>query len=163
MRVCIISLLALACLIGLALVHYSFAQNSPQDYLNAHNDARASVGVGALTWDDTVANYAQNYANERINDCQLVHSGGPYGENLAWGYPDLSGTGAVELWVDEKAYYDYNSNTCEPGKVCGHYTQVVWRNSIHLGCARVICNNNEGTFVICNYDPPGNYVGQRPY
>ncbi|KAI9112362.1 hypothetical protein K1719_016559 [Acacia pycnantha] len=112
------------------------AQDSPQDYVDAHNAARS----------------------------QLIHSGGggKYGENLAGSTGDLSGAAAVKLWVDEKADYDYNSNSCAAGKQCGHYTQVVWRNSIRVGCAKVKCNNG-GTFIGCNYDPPGNYVGQKPY
>ncbi|XVF00654.1 hypothetical protein REPUB_Repub04eG0019700 [Reevesia pubescens] len=145
-----------------SLVFPSHAQNSPQDYLNAHNTARAAVGVGPMTWDNTVATYAQNYANKRIGDCNLVHSGGRYGENLAWSSADLSGTNAVRMWVNEKADYNYNSNTCAQGKVCGHYTQVVWRNSVRLGCAKVRCTNG-GTFIGCNYDPPGNYIGRKPY
>ncbi|XP_054779226.1 pathogenesis-related protein 1-like [Prosopis cineraria] len=141
------------------------AQNSPQDYVNAHNAARSQVGVPNIVWNYTVASYAQNYANQRKADCQLVHSdgnGGKYGENLAWSSGDLSGTDAVKLWVDEKAYYHYDSNTCDPGKVCGHYTQVVWKNSASVGCGKVRCNNG-GTFIGCNYYPPGNYRGQRPY
>ncbi|KAK9286599.1 hypothetical protein L1049_014999 [Liquidambar formosana] len=156
--------LALLCLMALAMVHPSYAQNSPQDYLNAHNAARAAVGVGPMTWDNTVAAYAQNYANQRVGDCRLVHSNsnGQYGENLAWSSGDLSGAAAVNLWVNEKASYNYNSNSCAAGAVCGHYTQVVWRNSVRLGCAKVRCNNG-GTFIGCNYAPPGNYAGQRPY
>ncbi|XP_010252393.1 PREDICTED: basic form of pathogenesis-related protein 1-like [Nelumbo nucifera] len=149
-------------IIGLAAgLHVSLAQDSPQDYINAHNAARAEVGVGSMTWDDKVAAYAQQYANQRIGDCALVHSGGPYGENLAAAMPSLSGTDAVKMWVDEKQYYDYNSNSCSGGE-CLHYTQVVWRDSVRLGCAKVHCNNG-WDFVTCNYDPPGNYVGQRPY
>ncbi|BBG95244.1 pathogenesis-related protein-1-like protein [Prunus dulcis] len=53
------------------------------------------------------------------------------------------------------------SNICV-GDECGHYTQVVWRNSVHLGCARAKCDNN-WVFVICSYEPPGNYEGERPY
>ncbi|KAK9183827.1 hypothetical protein WN943_024172 [Citrus x changshan-huyou] len=108
-----------------------------------------------MRWDNKVAAYAQNYANQRKADCRLVHSGGPYGENLAWSSGDLTGTAAVKLWVDERPKYNYNSNTCVGGE-CRHYTQVVWHNSVRLGCARVKCNNNRGTFVICSYDPPGN-------
>ncbi|RVX10309.1 Basic form of pathogenesis-related protein 1 [Vitis vinifera] len=91
--------LVFICLVGLALVHTSCAQNSQQDYLNAHNTARAQVGVGSMTWNNTVASYAQNYANQRIGDCNLVHSNGPYGENIAWGSGSLTGTDAVNLWV----------------------------------------------------------------
>ncbi|ONH92075.1 hypothetical protein PRUPE_8G152900 [Prunus persica] len=137
---------ALICLVGFALLQPTLAQDSPQDYLNAHNAARAAVGVRALTWDPNLAAYAQRYANSR----KAKSSG------------DMSGTAAVNLFVSEKANYNYNSNTCAPNKVCGHYTQVVWRNSARVGCAKVRCNNG-GTFIGCNYDPPGNYVGQKPY
>ncbi|XP_071690137.1 pathogenesis-related protein 1C-like [Rutidosis leptorrhynchoides] len=140
------------------------AQNSQQDYLDAHNSARHEVGVADIGWDDTLAAYAQNYANERIGDCNLVHSGGPYGENLFWGSgAPFSGTDAVNDWVSEKSYYDHTTNTCANGQVCGHYTQVVWRSSIHVGCARVQCTNNGGYFIICSYNPPGNVEGESPY
>ncbi|KAJ4848518.1 hypothetical protein Tsubulata_014444, partial [Turnera subulata] len=121
--------------ICLALLHPSLAQNSPQDYLRAHNAARASVGVGPVRWDNNVAAFAQNYVNKLRGNCKLVHSGGKYGENLAWRSGDMTAAGAVKMWVDEKAYYDYRSNSCVGGK-CGHYTQVVWRNSVRLGCAK---------------------------
>lgn len=145
-----------------ALTILSYAQDTHQDYLNIQNQARADVGVEPLTWDDKVAAYAQNYANQRIIDCNLVHSEGPYGENLAWGGGDLSAIDAAKMWVDEKPYYDYDSNSCTPGQMCGHYTQVVWKNSTRVGCAKVTCNSG-GTFIGCNYDPPGNYIGERPY
>ncbi|KAJ3700413.1 hypothetical protein LUZ61_004118 [Rhynchospora tenuis] len=97
-------------------------------------------------------------------DCALIHSGGPYGENLAWSSgKDYSTTDAVKSWVNEKDNYDYSTNTCVEGQQCGHYTQVVWRKSVKLGCAKVACDNDAGTFIICNYDPPGNYAGERPY
>ena len=155
-----ISFLVLVCLLGLAM-----AQNSPQDFLDAHNAARAQVGagLGPMTWDAKVASFAQNYANQRIGDCNLVHSTNrPYGENIAVGSGDFTGRAAVNLWVGEKPFYNYNTNTCAQGKVCGHYTQVVWRNSVRLGCARVQCNSGSW-FITCNYDPPGNFIGQKPY
>jgi len=151
-------------IVTIALVKISNAQNSPQDYVDAHNIARAAVGVGAITWDDTVAAYAEQYAYERSSGCELVHSSGPYGENLAIGSGDfMTGTAAVQLWVDELAHYDYASNTCADGEQCGHYTQVVWANSFYVGCARLQCVNSGSYFVTCNYDPPGNVIGQWPY
>ncbi|KAL8140962.1 hypothetical protein V2J09_006983 [Rumex salicifolius] len=156
--------MSLLIVISLALALSCSAQNSPQDYLNVHNAARAQVGVGPMSWDTSLVSYAQNYANSRNGNCDLVHSGGPYGENLAWGsWSTFSGVDASNMWVNERQDYNYGSNTCAPGKVCGHYTQVVWRSSTRLGCARVPCNNNGGWLVICSYNPPGNYVGQRPY
>ncbi|KAE8767195.1 Pathogenesis-related protein 1 [Hordeum vulgare] len=139
--------------------------NSPQDYVSPHNAARSAVGVGAVTWSTKLQAFAQSYANQRINDCKLQHSGGPYGENIFWGSAgaDWKAADAVNSWVSEKKDYDYGSNTCAAGKVCGHYTQVVWRASTSIGCARVVCNNNRGVFITCNYEPRGNIVGQKPY
>ncbi|XP_064941426.1 pathogenesis-related protein 1A-like [Musa acuminata AAA Group] len=103
------------------MAHTVRAQNSPQDFLDAHNTARVCVAVGPMSWDDGVA----AYANKRRADYQLFHSGG------------TSSRDAVSLWVAEKQYSDYDSNTCDGGKVCGHYTQVVWANSVYLGlCPR---------------------------
>ncbi|CAK9145000.1 unnamed protein product [Ilex paraguariensis] len=116
-----------------------------------------------MPWDDDVTAYAQNYANQRMRNCNLIHSQDDlYSENIAIRNGDCTGKAAVDLWVQEKADYDYNSNNCTEWKMCGHYTQVVWRESVRLGCARVQCNNS-WWFVTCNYDPPGNYIGRRPY
>ncbi|KAK3126305.1 hypothetical protein QOZ80_7AG0554620 [Eleusine coracana subsp. coracana] len=157
-----VALLAVAFAMAAATVT---AQNSPQDYVDPHNAARSDVGVGPVSWDDNVAAYAQSYAQQRQGDCALQHSGGPYGENIFWGSAgaDWSAADAVKSWVDEKQYYDHGSNSCAAGQVCGHYTQVVWRDSTTIGCARVVCDNNGGVFITCNYNPPGNFVGQSPY
>ncbi|ONK64376.1 uncharacterized protein A4U43_C07F25160 [Asparagus officinalis] len=154
---------ALMLIIALSTIQITIAQNSPQDYVDAHNAARAAVNVGPVHWNETLAAYAQNYASQRIGDCQLVHSGGPYGENIFWGLGrEFTAADAVNAWVDEKKYYDYSSNTCASGQVCGHYTQVVWAKSTSIGCARVKCNSG-AIFIVCEYYPPGNIVGQRPY
>ncbi|XP_041011534.1 pathogenesis-related protein 1-like [Juglans microcarpa x Juglans regia] len=157
--------LAIVCVLDYTIIHLSCPQigSSPQDYVNAHNAARSEVGIGPITWNATIAAYAQNYANQRKGDCRLVHSGGPYGENLAWSSGDLSGTAAVNLWVAEKADYNATTRSCAAGRQCGHYTQVVWRYPyLRLGCGKVRCNDG-GTFITCNYDPPGNYVGEQPF
>ncbi|XP_027101182.1 pathogenesis-related protein 1A-like [Coffea arabica] len=155
--------LAVFSFIHLVIFWPSGAQNSKQDYLDVHNAARAQVGVGPIAWDDTVAGYAHDVANYTKKDCNLRRSGGPYGENLAEGSGDLTARDAVNLWLTEKQFYDYNSNTCAQGQACSHYTQVVWNRSVGLGCARVQCTNNGWWFVICSYYPSGNYIGQRPY
>ncbi|XP_022927847.1 basic form of pathogenesis-related protein 1-like [Cucurbita moschata] len=155
------NLLSFLALMGLVLVPITLAQNSHQDFVNAHNAARSRVGVGPVSWNYTLAAYAQTYANKKIGTCKMQHSYGPYGENLAEGYGEMTAVEAVNFWVSEKKYYDHRLNRCV-GDECGHYTQVVWRNTKHVGCARVKCRNN-WIFVICSYDPPGNYVGQLPY
>ncbi|KAL0559782.1 hypothetical protein IC582_000157 [Cucumis melo] len=157
-----LSLILSPLIINFLMLPFSFAQDSIKDFVDAHNAARAQVGVGPVHWNKTVADYAHQYANKRINDCNLVHSKGPYGENIAWGSSNLAGTVAVRMWVSEKQFYNYDTNSCVRGKMCGHYTQVVWRNSVRIGCAKVRCKSG-GTFIICNYDPRGNIRGQRPY
>jgi hypothetical protein len=92
------------------------------------------------------------------------------GENIAAATPNtLTTMGVVQNWASESAGYDYGRNTCAPSKMCGHYTQIVWRATTQVGCATARCNQNspfgsgQWQFWVCNYSPPGNYVGQRPY
>ncbi|KAF7075258.1 hypothetical protein CFC21_080044 [Triticum aestivum] len=157
-------------LLALASVMVVTAQNSPDDFVEAHNAARADVGVGPVIWNETVAAYAQAYARQRRGDCRLKTSpaGHPYGENLFRGSgsgTDWTAADAVTLWVSNRQYYDHDSNTCSapPLKSCLTYTQVVWRESTAIGCARVVCASGFGVFIICSYNPPGNLLGQSPY
>ncbi|XP_044431901.1 pathogenesis-related protein PRB1-2-like [Triticum aestivum] len=97
----------------------------------------------------------------RTDDFVVVY---PFGENIFWGSgQSWTAANAVTSWVDEKRNYHFNTNTCDAGKVCGHYTQVVWRKSTRIGCARVVCAGNRGVFITCNYNPPGNFNGERPF
>jgi pathogenesis-related protein 1 len=148
-------------IIGLTLTHVSLAGNDQKDFVNGHNAVRAKVGVPPLKWNNTLAAYARKYANTRIAKCELEHSNGPYGECIAEGFEELKAADAVKLWASEKPHYDHKSNKCVHGE-CGHYTQLVWRDTKRIGCARVKCHNG-WMFVTCNYDPPGNYEGERPY
>ncbi|TVU40951.1 hypothetical protein EJB05_14437, partial [Eragrostis curvula] len=164
----------LACL-ALVLVAAATALVAPcaaqddlaQQFVDLHDAARKDVGLGPVHWDNNVAAYAQSYAAQRQGDCALIHSTNrPYGENIYMGPAGKawSAADAVGLWVEEKQYYDHGSNTCSApaDKSCGHYTQIVWRDSTAIGCARVDCTNG-GVFIICSYNPPGNVNGQSPY
>ncbi|KAF3439358.1 hypothetical protein FNV43_RR17635 [Rhamnella rubrinervis] len=52
--------LSLFCFTGLVLTHvYAFPVRNPnQDFVDAHNAARAQVGVGLLSWNHTLASSA---------------------------------------------------------------------------------------------------------
>lgn len=65
----------------------STAASTADEYLTPHNDARAGLnqGIPSLTWDTTLESYATDWAATRASasdDCALIHSGGPYGENI---------------------------------------------------------------------------------
>ncbi|KAK4415263.1 Pathogenesis-related protein PR-1 [Sesamum alatum] len=135
-----------------------------QQFLSVQNAARAALKLPPLVWDQKIARYAAWYANQRWADCELEHSNGPYGENIFWGSGNRwTAAQAAAAWVSERRGYNYWSNSCGYGQECGHYTQIVWRETRRMGCARVVCYGGKGVFMICNYDPPGNYIGERPY
>lgn len=135
-----------------------------RQFLVPHNAARYALRLAPLVWDPKLARYAQSYANKRRGDCALRHSNGPYGENIFWGSGnEWTPAQAVADWVSERKWYSYWSNSCVEGELCGHYTQIVWRSTRRIGCAKVTCNGGKGVFITCNYDPPGNYIGERPY
>jgi uncharacterized protein YkwD len=141
-----------------------------QAFVDAHNAVRAaaqpapSSPLPPVSWSSDVADTARGWAE----GCVFEHSHGALGENLAI-FSSLSTTPAevVDAWASEVADYDYASNRCAAGAQCGHYTQVVWRDSTSIGCAAVACDDvagfGAGLLFVCNYDPPGNYVGEKPY
>ncbi|WOG96849.1 hypothetical protein DCAR_0416187 [Daucus carota subsp. sativus] len=136
-------------------------------FLFAHNIVRAAKWEWPLTWDNELEKYAKWWADQRQGDCELRHSFPEYefklGENIYWGSgSDWKPSDAVRAWAEEEKYYEYATNSCAEGQQCGHYTQIVWKTTRRVGCARVVCDSGD-VFMTCNYDPVGNYVGVRPY
>jgi len=137
----------------------------------AINDVRRGVAttvpIPPLTWSGDIAAAAQAYANSLASSgCNLVHSGSPYGENLA-SFSGQQATAAqvVAAWADEGACYTYGTfdvtDSCPCGS-CGHYTQLVWRDTTQVGCGEADCAGG-GEVWVCNFEPPGNVVGETPY
>ena len=132
-----------------------------RDMLAAHNAVRARVGAPTLIWSDRLAAHSQNWADTLLARKRLVHRSEPiYGENLF----EMRGASAspaqvVAAWASESRNYDYNSNRCRG--VCGHYTQIVWRDTKEVGWG--VARGGGREVWVCNYDPPGNWAGKRPY
>ncbi|XP_056176908.1 pathogenesis-related protein PR-1-like [Syzygium oleosum] len=136
-------------------------------FLYAHNAVRAAKRELPVAWDVQLESYARWWAGQRRSDCALEHSfeEGDFrlGENIFWGGGSgWTASDAVGAWAGEERYYQYGSNTCEGGHECRHYTQIVWRSTRRVGCSGVVCDGSD-VFMTCNYYPPGNYVGERPY
>jgi pathogenesis-related protein 1 len=132
------------------------------DMLAAHNAFRKHIGLRPLTWSDSLATVAQSWADTLLKRRQFYHrpqSG--YGENLFEinGGSSAAPDDVVHDWVAESLDYDYAANRCY--SVCGHYTQVVWRSTVEVGCA--VARGGSREVWVCEYGPPGNVVGQRPY
>lgn len=154
-------------------------------FLTAHNEVRAETGPGlpALRWSPDVAAFALEWAEElkrRTGNCDVRTLATPhrpssgefaqrFGENITWNAGSIIEPPAVVRgWVNERVDYSYATNSCAPGKVCGHYTQVVWADTARLGCATVRCDGagvplGVSQIWVCNYDPPGNFRGELPY
>ena len=164
--------------------------NNCHIWLDSQNEVRHAVNKGELSnsptpavplndlkWDEKLALVAKNYGEtcplghnaNRTSDYKTVGGSGYVGENLAWG----SGTGytkieqAVYGWAqkEEKSYRytEIGNGDSTDGSQVGHYTQIIWRNTTHVGCAIVTgCSKWDRTYV-CNYAPGGNIRGQKPY
>jgi uncharacterized protein YkwD len=146
-----------------------------REMISAHNTIRISASptpnpaLPVLTWSTEAAAKAQAWADQ----CQFKHNPnlGNFGENIAAATPNsLTTAGVVQGWGEEASFYDYGVNSCAPGKQCGHYTQIVWRSTTQVGCATKECDRNSPfagftrwQFWVCDYSPPGNFTGQRPY
>lgn len=138
-----------------------------QEYLDAHNQARAEVGVAPLKWSQQLAKTASlqvRYQRDRQNCTFANLTNSIYGGNQLWA-SGLAVTPrvAVETWVAEKKFYTYADNSCSPDHRCGVYTQVVWKQSVEVGCAQAACSKEHASLTICLYNPPGNVIGEKPY
>src|SRR5262252_7029247 len=156
-------------------------QDQINAFVDAHNQARSgpltpppSPALPPVGWDAILADSVYNYALKcqgssglldhnanRSTDYQALGGSGYVGENI---YGTSGRTAApadaVTLWMSEASSYDYATNSGN----AGHYTQVVWRDSVRIGCAIVDCPAlTYHNTVICDYAPGGNISGQKPY
>jgi hypothetical protein len=174
-----IAVLALCCVFAGTLVSAQQGLTSAdiQAILDLQNQARCNVNPAAVTmpalqWDARLAQVAQNWANQgtfahnpnRTAEFAGLGGSGAVGETVA------AGTGTtlqqlVNLWIAEGANYTYATNSCS-GASCGDYTQIVWAQTLSVGCGRAPVTSGPltgGSFLVCEYSPAGNFIGQFPY
>ncbi|XP_032423492.1 peptidase inhibitor 16 [Xiphophorus hellerii] len=162
-------------LLGALLVPgaWSFLSESEEELLvEMHNFYRGRVSPSAsammpLKWDPNLKLVAEGYAAK----CIWNHNPAldDTGENLFVSSGPLDLRDALEKWFLEHLNFDYQNNSCDEDKMCGHYTQMVWGDTHRVGCAFHLCNTMElldwerVSFLVCNYFPAGNFEDQRPY
>lgn len=147
-----------------------------QQMVNYHNQKRAEVGNGAVTWSAQIAQYAQQRADQIARTKQFAHlpqGQNPYGENLASGGSTGGGSGftviqACDGWYAERAKMPRNARNMTVdlfNKGVGHYTQMVWKGSTQIGAgiSQYQQNGFTMTVVVCCYNPPGNVINQPIY
>lgn len=122
-----------------------------------HNFHRKNHGTPAMTWNDKIAGFAQEWADRLAGQDIMYHRDqSMYGENIFWssGY-EFDPASAVDDWYNEINYYSYSNPVIS--SATGHFTQVIWAGSAELGCGAARSKSG-GIYFVCNYYPPGNHV-----
>lgn len=131
-----------------------------------HNQLRARAGVPPLYWDAGLAAAADSYAAELARTGRWQHSPNAsrigQGENLWMGtrgaYPidQMLGSWASEGRMFRPGRFPQVSRTGNWSDV-GHYTQMIWRGSVRVGCS--MRSSNRFDYIVCRYSPAGNVMG----
>lgn len=155
--------------------------NFEQSILQLHNNFRENHRVEPLVWDATLAEQSKKWADYICkNDCegsQIAHSNYPtitmklgdskYGENVSWNMNSnginnvVAVNSAVNGWYNEYSCYDYNDPKFSSNS--GHFTQVVWKDTKKIGCARSLSSDKTKEMIVCQYSPSGNIDTNKNY
>lgn len=132
-----------------------------REILERHNYYRQQIGVSPLEWSDSLAEIAQNWANQIAKRDKLIHSNYDYGENLYVSSDNVSATRPVDVWASEKEFYNDDIITAQNIHLFGHYTQIIWAKTTKVGCAEAVSKDGNHYWV-CEYEPAGNILGEKP-
>lgn len=139
-------------------------------YVAAHNRWRQNYGTANVEWDQTIADFAQEWADVQAAADTFNHrDNNPYGENLFSGTSGFYGPDAVvDSWGSEVKDWDLTctgdlEQCCKVDwSKCGHFTQVVWATTTKIGCGKATTASGND-IMVCNYSPAGNMSGVSPF
>ncbi|XP_045497492.1 venom allergen 5.02-like [Colias croceus] len=187
-RVVFISLLFFSC-IAYVQPASSLPCRKIRTIVNGHNQRRLQLAEGRvhkqpaasemkyMIWDEELAAKASKWASrnkfEHNPDRTIGSNRFTTGENIYWqGSTDknlkFNPENALNSWFNEHKDYTYGPLTSEQmqsKKMVGHYTQMVWSDSVYIGCG-LSSEQKDGWiyyYFVCNYGPSGNYLGEKPY
>lgn len=134
-----------------------------QEVLDSHNKVRLRREIPPLRWSPRLAALAQEWAEHLSSIGELEHDRGRrVGQNLFFSSQDgMRPSFVVGQWAAESKDYDERRFKCSRGEVCGHFTQIIWRETKEVGCG--VASGDRGEFWVCYYAPPGNIIGDTPY
>ncbi|XP_052093281.1 cysteine-rich venom protein Mr30-like isoform X2 [Mytilus californianus] len=141
------------------------------EIVNKHNTLRSltqATNMMKMSWDDETAYIAQKWAENCVTSHESpglkrsIPGRFGLGQNLFWGSRKYAWSEAIQSWYDEISDFTFNGQNVF-SKI-GHYTQVVWADSIKLGCGYAHCTTTRIHLYVCNYGPAGN-IGDtsKPY
>ncbi len=133
-----------------------------------HNAERSRLGLPILQWSDDLAMDARAWSESMARQGYFGHSPddirGNQGENLFRGSAgDYDIEEMIEGFIEERD--DFHAgvfpDVARDGdwSHVGHYTQLIWRRTTHVGCAMVTARGWD--WLTCRYAPAGNVMGVR--
>jgi len=160
-------------LLVLCLFKPSVQEALDQDFnsrlLNQINTYRALHQVANVTWDLQLANDSSVWAKTCAKKNKLYHDYPmkTFGESLylCWGphcIPKNFAERPAKRWHSETRYMNWSNISAQ--KKTLHLTQMIWKDSTHVGCGYSSVENNKKRihkyYVVCRYSPPGNWRGE---
>ncbi|VDO86186.1 unnamed protein product [Heligmosomoides polygyrus] len=151
------------------------AQGKAENPLGANGYAPKAARMRKMVYDCNIEMNAMKHAQK----CQFAHSPSDQrpglGENI-WAlwtsgrYSLLDAAkSAPESWFSELKKAGMPEDNIltlavwNRPQMIGHYTQMVWQNTYHLGCGVKHCPSNNMYFVVCQYGPTGNWLNTAVY
>ncbi|XP_026479241.1 uncharacterized protein LOC113385604 [Ctenocephalides felis] len=131
--------------------------------LKVHNEYRKKHGVPNLVLSQELCESARDWSLKLSRLNKFKHKPGcEFGENIfvVWSSDvsdHVSARDVVRCWYEEGREYDWDAK--EKARGGAQFTQIIWRATKELGMA-VSSNGRGKIYVVANYRPRGNVIGQ---
>ncbi|KAJ6109504.1 hypothetical protein N7486_001739 [Penicillium sp. IBT 16267x] len=144
-----------------------------QAVLYNHNIHRSNHSVSSLEWSADLESSAKTLAARCTYEHDTSIDGGGYGQNIGYGVgaSDIGVMITNLMYNDEIEFFPTPYGESHPSMTkfdkWGHFSQIVWKATTHVGCATVVCDplgnvdsSDALPFTVCNYTPVGNVGGE---
>ena len=129
--------------------------------LEAHNRYRTKHHSPPLTLNKELCKIAQDYSEKLLQNNAVKYSFGKFkgndmGENIFMCQgSEATGEMATNDWYNEIKNHNFKKDF---QKDTGHFTQIIWKDTKEVGFG--VANRGNTYYVVANYYPPGNFLGQ---